>query len=211
MSKAKMHLSLLAMVLLMGSLRAQYNIQSTLLRDHVWSQANQPANIVEGDFEKFRYGAQGSFWFGNSHAPLDGIFAEGGYITDAVKDRLLGDLKAKEDISAGYHLGLAAVNVKFGEQRVGFYLDDYASVYTRFNNPNTLGLVLKGNGPYAGDTVSDRDISGKLLRTRELSVGTGWKWDKLSLAFVCASSKASRWLTSITSTIRSTQLPTARR
>ncbi len=181
MKKAKLRLSMMALVLLFGNLPAQYGIQSTLLKDHVWSQANQPANLVEGEFEKFRYAAQGSFWLGNTHAPLDGIFAEGGFITEAVKDRLLGDLKAKEDISGGYHLGLAAVNVKFGNQRFGFYLDDYASVYARFNNPNTLGLVLKGNGAYAGDTVSDQGIKGKLLRTRDLSIGTGWKWDKLSL------------------------------
>ncbi len=181
MRKAKMHLSLLALVLLFGNLSAQYGLQSTLLRDHVWSQASQPANIVEGDFEKFRYGAQGSFWLGNTHAPLAGIFADSGYITEAVKDRLIGDLKPNENISGGYHLNLASVNLKFGEQRFGFYLDEYASIYARFNNPHTLGLVLKGNGAYAGDTVSDQNMSAKFLRTRELGIGTGWKWDKFSL------------------------------
>jgi hypothetical protein len=180
MKTAKLHLSLLALVLLFGNLQAQSNLQSTLLRDHVWSQAQQPANIVEGEFESFRYGGQGSFWMGNTHAPLEGIFVEGGFITDTVKARLIGDLKAKEDISAGYHLGLVAVNFKLGEQRLGIYLDDYLSVYARFNNPHTLGLILRGNGAYAGDTVSDQDISAKYLRTRELGIGTGWKWDKLS-------------------------------
>jgi hypothetical protein len=178
---AKSALSLLALVLVFGGVQAQYGLQSTLLKDHVWSQTLQPANIVEGDYTKFRYGGQAGFWLGNTHAPLDGIFnAEGGFITEEVKDRLLGDLKANEDLAAGYHLGLAAVNVKFGEQAVGFYLDEYNNAYVRFNNPNTLGLALKGNGAYAGDTVSDSGIQGKVYRVRELGVGTGWKWDKLS-------------------------------
>jgi hypothetical protein len=180
MRKAKSHLSLLALVLLFGGLHAQYNLQSTLLRTHVWSQTSQPANIVEGEYEKFRYGGQGSAWLGNTHAPLQGIFDENGFIQEATKDRLLGDLRPNEDVSAGYHLGLAAVNVKFGEMPVGFYLDEYNTAYFRFNDPNTLGLVLKGNGPYAGDTVSDSGIRGNLARVRELAVGTGWKWDKLS-------------------------------
>jgi hypothetical protein len=180
MNKVKSHLSLLALVLVFGGLHAQFDLQPTLLKSHVWSQTYQPANIVEGEYEKFRYGAIGTGWLGNTHAPLKGIFDENGFIQEATKDRLIGDLRANEDLSAGYHLGLAAVNVKFGEQAVGFYLDEYNTAYFRFNEPKTLGLILKGNGPYAGDTVSDNGIQGNLTRVRELAVGTGWKWDQLS-------------------------------
>ncbi|MBL0015704.1 MAG: hypothetical protein IPP17_04520 [Bacteroidetes bacterium] len=63
---------------------------------------------------------------------------------------------------------------------LGIYLDEYNTAYFRFNEPKTLGLILKGNGPYAGDTVSDNGIRGNIARVRELAVGTGWKWDKLS-------------------------------
>ncbi|MEY3443290.1 MAG: hypothetical protein RLZZ519_1571 [Bacteroidota bacterium] len=180
MRKVKSHLSLLALVLVFGGLHAQFELQPTLLRSHVWSQTYQPANIMEGEYESFRYGAIGTGWLGNTHAPLKGVFAENGYIEDTTKNRLIGDLRAKEDISAGYHLGLAAVNFKIGDQRIGIYLDEYNTAYFRFNEPKTLGLVLKGNGPYAGDTVSDSGIRGNLARVRELAVGTGWKWDQLS-------------------------------
>ncbi len=180
MRNAKSHLSLLALVLVFGGLHAQYDLQPTLLRSHVWSQTYQPANIVEGEYEKFRYGAIGTGWLGNTHAPLKGVFDENGYIQEATKDRLIGDLRANEDISAGYHLGLAAVNIKLGELPLGIYLDEYNTAYFRFNEPKTLGLILKGNGPYAGDTVSDNGIRGNIARVRELAVGTGWKWDKLS-------------------------------
>ncbi len=180
MRNAKSHLSLLALVLVFGGLHAQYDLQPTLLRSHVWSQTYQPANIVEGEYEKFRYGAIGTGWLGNTHAPLKGVFDENGYIQEATKDRLIRDLRANEDISAGYHLGLAAVNIKLGELPLGIYLDEYNTAYFRFNEPKTLGLILKGNGPYAGDTVSDNGIRGNIARVRELAVGTGWKWDKLS-------------------------------
>ncbi len=180
MRNAKSHLSLLALVLVFGGLHAQYDLQPTLLRSHVWSQTYQPANIVEGEYEKFRYGAIGTGWLGNTHAPLKGVFDENGYIQEATKDRLIGDLRANEDISAGYHLGLAAVNIKLGELPLGIYLDEYNTAYFRFNEPKTLGLILKGNGPYAGDTVSDNGIRGNIARVRELAVGTGLKWDKLS-------------------------------
>lgn len=180
MKKAKSLIGILALLVAAGQVQAQFELQPSLLRGHVWSQTYQPANIVEGEYEKFRYGAIGNLWLGNTHAPLKGIFAEGGFITDEVKDRLIGDLKANEDISAGYHLGLAAVNVKIGEMPLGIYLDEYNTVYARFNNPNTMGLILRGNGPYAGDTVSDSGIRGALVRTRELGVGTGFKGDKFS-------------------------------
>lgn len=181
MKKAKSLVGILALLVAAGQVQAQFEMQPTLLRGHVWSQTYQPANIVEGEYEKFRYGAIGNFWLGNTHAPLAGVFAESGFITNEVKDRLIGDLKANEDISAGYHLGLAAVNVKAGELPLGFYLDEYNTVYARFNNPNTLGLILRGNGPYAGDTVSDSGIRGAIVRTRELGFGTGIKTDKFSL------------------------------
>ncbi|MBL0015705.1 MAG: hypothetical protein IPP17_04525 [Bacteroidetes bacterium] len=115
MRNAKSHLSLLALVLVFGGLHAQYDLQPTLLRSHVWSQTYQPANIVEGEYEKFRYGAIGTGWLGNTHAPLKGVFDENGYIQEATKDRLIGDLGTYEVISAGYHLGLAAMNIKLGE------------------------------------------------------------------------------------------------
>ncbi|MFN8396798.1 MAG: DUF5723 family protein [Bacteroidia bacterium] len=181
MKKAKSLIGILALLVAAGQVQAQFELQPSLLRGHVWSQTYQPANIVEGEYEKFRYGAIGNLWLGNTHAPLKGIFAEGGFITEEVKDRLIDDLKPKEDISAGYHLGLAAVNVKLGELPLGIYLDEYNAVYTRFNNPNTLGLILKGNGPYAGQTVSDSAIRGAIVRTRELGVGTGFKTNKLSI------------------------------
>ncbi len=179
MRNAKSHLSLLALVLVFGGLHAQYDLQPTLLRSHVWSQTYQPANIVEGEYESFRYGAIGTGWLGNRYAPLKGVFDENGYIQEATKDRLIGDLGTYEVISAGYHLGLAAINFKIGELPIGIFLDEYNTVNAEFSNPKTLGLVLKGNGPYAGQVVSD-EVSGNISRVRELAFGTGWKTDKLS-------------------------------
>jgi Family of unknown function (DUF5723) len=181
MRKAKSHLSLWAMVLVYGSLPAQFDLQGTLLGDRVWSQRGQPANIMEGAFGTFRYGGSISGYLGNTHATLKGVFAEDGFIEEATKDRLVNAIRKREDVGAGYRLGLAAVNFKVGDRRVGVYLDEEMTVYARFNAPGTLGLLLRGNGAYAGDTVRDAGIQAKMLHTRDLSLGTGWKWGKLGL------------------------------
>ncbi|MFM2377129.1 MAG: hypothetical protein RLZZ165_2226 [Bacteroidota bacterium] len=169
------------MVLACGSLPAQFDLQGTLLGDRIWSQRGQPANIMEGTFGTFRYGGSIGGYLGNTHATLKGVFAENGYIEEATKDRLVDAIRKREDVGAGYRLGLAAVNFMIGGQRVGVYVDDELSLYARFNAPGTLGLLLRGNGAYAGDTVRDAGIMAKMLRTRELSLGTGWKWGKLGL------------------------------
>lgn len=173
-------LTILAVIVLTGTLKAQFGLQTSQLRDHVWSQTYQPANLAEGDFNTFRYAGQAGFWMGNTHAPLKGIFTEGGYISNETKDQLISSLKPNEDVAGGIHLGYAAVNVNIKGRRFGFYLDEFNTASARFNDPNTLGLILKGNGAYAGDTVSDHDIDARLYRVRELAVGTAQKWDRLT-------------------------------
>ena len=163
-------------LMLNGGVKAQYGLQVGLLSDHIWSQRYQPAHIVNGDYTKFRYGGQASLWFGNTHAGMKGIFDENGFIKPETKDRLISEIKANEIVGGGYHLGLAAVNVRFADSSSwGFYLDEYLAVSTGFNNANTIGLILKGNAPYAGQTVADQDIFANLYQVRELGVGTGWK------------------------------------
>ncbi len=182
MSIRLMRLSCLALLFFASTAaQAQFGVQTSLLKDNILSQTYQPANIAEGEYGSFRYGGQAGFWLGNTHASLKGVFDENGYIKEVTKDRLISELKANEDLAGGLHLGFASVNVKFGDRPVGFYLDEYNTASARFNNPHTLGLILKGNGPYAGDTISDDGISARLMRVREIAVGTGWKLEQLSL------------------------------
>lgn len=163
------------------SLFGQHGLQRSRLSRSIWSQQWQPANLIYGDSLQFRYGGDAALWFGNAHASIQGVFAENGFITEEVKDRLVDELRAGEVISAGYDIGLASVNVRIKNRTWGFYLRQHRSGLAGFDNPNTLGLILKGNGPYAGETISDPDIFAKILNYRSLGVGTAFDFDKIKL------------------------------
>lgn len=159
---------------------AQFGLQVGQMRESAWSQRFQPANIAEGEFEHFRYSGQATGWFGNTDARIAGVFGENGYITNATKERLLEDIEGEEQITAGYNLNLANVNVKIKGHPFAFSLDQDLSVSAHMANENTLGILLRGNRPYAGLTVSDDDLWATYTHTRTLGIASAWKFDKLS-------------------------------
>ncbi|MEM0998712.1 MAG: DUF5723 family protein [Bacteroidota bacterium] len=171
----------LLFVLILGPTQSwgQQGILLQQMPDRIWSQRFQPANLLNGEYSSFRYGGQGSVYAGNAQATLDGIFVADGFITEAAKDQIISQLGPDQVVNLGYHLGLAAVNIKAGNLPLGFYLDQRLDATVGFNDPNTFGLIFKGNGPYAGDTVSDAGISGRLYSTRRLGVGTAFEFGKL--------------------------------
>lgn len=163
------------------SAHAQFGLQVGQMSSTVWSQRFQPAAIAAGEFEKFRYAAFGEGYFGNTDCSIAGVFAENGYITETTKDRLLGDIKGDMQISAGYALDIASVNVKLGKTVLAFNAGTMLNANAHISNGNTLGLLLKGNKAYAGQTVTDNDLWGNLSQTRRIGVGAGWDFDKLKV------------------------------
>lgn len=164
-----------------GGVFAQQGLHLSQMSDRIWAQRYQPAHLLEGDYTTFRYGAKGGFLLGNSQANLDGLLVKGGFITDETKDRIIGQLGKGEVLYGGYHLGVAAVNFKLGNQPVGVYIDQRADVTAGFNDPVTFGLLTKGNAPYAGDTVGDQDVFARLYSSRKIGFGTAWEFGKLKL------------------------------
>lgn len=162
---------------------AQYGLHVGAMYGQLSSQKFQPANINFGDYEKFQIGALGSGWAGNSHASLQGLLFNGGTITGETIDRVLDQSGENMAITAGYALSLLQVNVKVGSLPLGFYLDEYQSVSAGLNSSATPGLVLRGNAPYAGETVSDENLFGTRTHVRELGIGTGISTGKLKLGF----------------------------
>lgn len=153
---------------------AQFGLQTGLLRDRVWSQTYNPANLAFTEYETFQFGCRADGWFGNNHAAIEGIFAENNTITTATANRLVSELGSNNVLNAGYSWDLASVNIKLGEQKWGFYLGQGLSVTAGFDEPRTLGLVLNGNGPYAGDTIVDSDVFGNLQQWRSIGAGTSF-------------------------------------
>lgn len=162
------------MLLLADQAYSQYGLQVGNLHNRIWSQAYNPANIAFSSKGAIEIGAMGTGWFGNNNATLDGIFAENNVITQATADRLVGELSTGNALTAGYTLDLLSVNLDLGERRWGFYLGSGLSASAEFNEAQTLGLVLKGNGPYKGDTVSDSGITGNFYQVNSIGAGTSF-------------------------------------
>ena len=161
---------------------AQFGLQTGLLRDRIWSQTYNPANLSFTEFETFQFGSRADGWFGNNRATLDGVFAENNTITTETANRLVSELGNDNVLNAGYSWDLAMANCQLGEMKWGFYLSQGISATVGFNEPRTLGMVLNGNGPYAGDTIADDDVWGRIQRWRGLGAGTSFDLgDKLKL------------------------------
>lgn len=168
-----------ALALLPAALYGQYGLQTGQLSTSAWSQRFQPANIVEGDYQKFRYSAQGAGWVGNTDLQLKGLW--GGYISNEEKDHILAQIQDGLQASGGYNVGVANVNVRIGSQVLAFSLDQDLSATGHLGNANTIGLVLKGNQPYAGTSVQEDDLWGTFTQTRTLGIGSAWKFGDFSL------------------------------
>lgn len=137
------------------------------------SQRYNPAYMLDGEFTKFRYGAAFDAWLGNSDVALKGVFDTDGYITHETRDRIIGDIKGSASLSAGYDFDILNVNLKVGETPLAIYASDRVYAGLQTGGWGTTGLIFKGNGYYAGDTVSDDALSFDLFHTRELGVGGG--------------------------------------
>jgi len=160
---------------------AQHGVQTGHLSNLGWSQRFQPANISQGDYQKFRYTAGGEGWLGNSDFVLAGIFSNNGYINEATKNRLLDQIKGSVDMAGGYTLDLANVNVKLGGLTMAFGLNTSLHANAHIGQANTLGLLLRGNKPFAGQTVSDDELALSTSQLRTFSAGLGWQNAKLRL------------------------------
>jgi hypothetical protein len=171
---------LLALALLPAPLLAQYGLQTGQLAGFAWSQRFQPADIAAGDYLKFRYSAQGSAWLGNTDVNVKGLL-RGGYIDNGTKERILSEIDGDMQVSAGYNVGLANVNVRLGKQVLAISLDQDVSVTGHIGDANTIGLVLKGNQPFSGQTISDTDLWATYTQTRSLGIGSAWKFGDFSV------------------------------
>jgi Family of unknown function (DUF5723) len=171
--------ALTALALLPAALHGQYGLQTGQLSGSAWSQRFQPANIAEGDYQKFRYSAQGAGWVGNTDLKLQGLW--GGYISNAEKDEILAQIDGGLQASGGYNVGAANVNVRLGSQVLAISLDQDLSATGHLGNGNTIGLVLKGNQPYSGTSVVEDGLWATYTQTRTLGIGSAWKFGDFSL------------------------------
>lgn len=110
---------------------------------------------------------------GNSSATLQGIFVEGNTISDETSIRLVSEMaESNNRFNGGFNLDLAQVSAELGGRKYSFHLREQFSLTAGFDNPLTLGLLLRGNGPYVGQTISDEGIDASLYNARGLGANT---------------------------------------
>jgi|GEM_PF-2257323 len=151
---------------------SQFGLQVGNLGNRIWSQTYNPARLSSSPSGSIDVGVMGTGWFGNNNANIAGIFAENNVITQETADRLVGELSTGNALTAGYALDLLSVNLDLGSRRWGFYIGSGLNVSAEFNEAKTLGLVLKGNGPYKGDTIQDSDITANFYQVNSIGAAT---------------------------------------
>lgn len=164
-----------------GRVAAQHGLHLSLFPELIQSQQFQPANINEGDLKVFSVGLQGNFWVNNSDFSLEGIVTETGLITQDTRNRIIDELNGQATVNGGLRVDYLMANFNVKGHRLGVFINENIQVSGQFNEPHTAGLALLGNAPYAGQTLTDSDIFGRLYHTRELGIGYGWGNDKIQV------------------------------
>lgn len=168
----KLKLAFLGMVLLglSSAVFGQYGFHIGARSELAASQRFNPAYLQDGEFSTFRISSSADGWVGNSDTPIKGLFAENGYITEETKLRMLDNMSGRVTLGGGYQFDLLNFNYKVNNWVFGLNISDRLVAAGQVNNPNTIGLILRGNGPYADTTVSDEQIFARMMHTREIGL-----------------------------------------
>lgn len=158
-------------LLLASSAQAQFGLGFAGMHRLQSSQQFNPAFMGSDEFSKLRVSVDAGGWLSNRYVPVNGLFQEGNYIDSATKEFIISKLGTKEVITGGYQLNLINVNARIKGMTWQFALTDRLAAGAGFSNPNTAGLILKGNKPYLNQTVSDENLYASVMRWRELLVG----------------------------------------
>jgi len=159
---------------------AQLGLQ--LLHEHElpFSQAYQPAAIADQEFDKLQLQVDGDLWLGSNQFTIGSLVRGGNFIDEATKNDIIGQLSDNNRYQQGLGMG-GVLNFKTGKQiwLISFSYRDHFLIHV--DDSATAGLILRGNAPYAGQTIQDEDVAIRSIAYGTLGVGTAWKWDKWTL------------------------------
>lgn len=146
------------------------------------AQFYQPAYLAENNFENFGVGVGAEYGLGANTLTINNIFMTDNFINQDEKDRLVGRMDDDNRLRINFDQSLIANFESFG-QRFSVSYQSRQAGYFRVNAPHTAGLVLYGNAPYAGQTLTDENITLRNYQLREFGIGSAWKWDMVSAGF----------------------------
>lgn len=172
-------LSFLLLILHTGKLAAQQGIQLSASPRISASQWQQPANLATDPFEKFTLGIGGAYAFGGNSLPISNWPLNDNFLDETEKENILAELADDNRFNIlGQADLLFAVKIKKRPYSFGFRQRSLA--YASFNNPNTLGVVLKGNAAYTGQRVDDSEVLLSIQSYAEVSASTAAQVGNLS-------------------------------
>ena len=158
--------------------KAQFGLHLQFLPEQGSAQYLQPAYIGSQEFQYVQVSTEGTFWIGSTSITLDGILDEGNYISNSAKNQILSQLEKKNNrLQAGASWGLH-LNFKALKRVWQASFRQHTGFYTGINDSSTVGLVLRGNAPYAGQKLSDQNVFFRNMRYNEYALATAFSIGK---------------------------------
>ncbi|RMG27274.1 MAG: hypothetical protein D6730_07570 [Bacteroidetes bacterium] len=156
--------------------RAQFGLHLQFLPGQAAAQLVQPAYLAgQQTFQHGQLGTEGNFWLGSNAITLDGILQDGNHISEASKNQIIGQLgRRSSQLHAGARWGLHA-NVKALNQNWQLSFRQHIGLALGINDSSTAGLILRGNAPYAGQSLSDEDVFFRMARYNEYGLATAFQ------------------------------------
>lgn len=137
-------------------------------------QFYQPALLAEMKMESVRLSGDGSLWFNSSSVSIGTLQTATNYLTDDFKLRLVNDLESSDNkFQAGYHYS-ELLNFITGNIRWGISWRNRWGLNGEFDKPETMGLLLRGNAPYAGETIAEEGLFMRNVRYWEIGLSSAF-------------------------------------
>jgi hypothetical protein len=163
------------------SLIGQSGLHLQFMPEQIASQWYQPANLNRAGFETVSFGADAGYFLNSNVISLDAIFQDGNYISNESKAKIIDQMGNDNRVQQDIQYGLAQLNFRAANHNFGFTYRNLKPTYIRVNNPETAGLVLYGNSPYAGQTITDENVATRTLDYHEIGFLTALTLNKLHL------------------------------
>ena len=170
-------LILLLGILAGGVIYAQPALYLRNLSQEITAQAYQPAYLALQDSFFLQIGGGIGYGSGSNVLTMDRLFLDNQYLSESVKDDIVGQLQDDNRLQLGFLLDGSA-NIRIKQQNFSVFTRRVTHTYARFQDPRSVGLLLYGNARYAGETLTDDEITLGLTSYQEIGIGTAWQLGK---------------------------------
>lgn len=149
------------------------------LPQEIASQAYQPAYLAMMDSTRIQVGGAAAYGVGSNVLQMDHLFLEPGLLSESAKDGVVQQLGADNRLQLGF-VWEGALNIRLKQMALSVFSRSVTQTHATFFDPQTVGLLLYGNARYAGQTITDEEISLGLTSYQEVGIGTAFQKGRLA-------------------------------